>query len=560
VETSQVVNVVKGSSAGWGTCSRTVTFGGRPRVISYGNSTIAVGFTPGSNNIVILNALTGSQAAVLSSHTGWVRSIVFSSDERLLVSGSNDTTVKLWDVQTGGVVKTFYGHTSTILSLSISSDSTRIVSGSSDQRLHLWDVQTGECCQSIVLKYTVDFVCFYPTKHEHLISLSGGKVQQWDSKGHQTGSIYNSFYIAFSSDYTQFALCDKNAVAVQNFESGVIMAEIHLPDGSDVQCCCFSPDGSLVAIASEKIVYVWNIASSVPHLVATFIGHINTITSLVFTSLSSLVSASRDRSVKFWQVGASSTNTTDIKPHPSTSASVQFVSMQAKEGIAFSADSRGVVKIWDISTGLCRTSFETPARDVFWGDAQLIDGRLLFIWHLKGKICIWDSESGQSPHRLDSSKSSGFRISEDGSKVFSVNSIKGVSKIQAWSAWTWEPAGNVVLEDGEICRLDSFRAGGSKVWVQFKDLTTRGWDFGISGSSPLLLSNPSSGRPYLDFISGVWNNGPSFLKNTASGKSIFRLSGKYAGAHSIQWDGQYLVAGYGDGEVLILDFKHLCSQ
>jgi len=63
------------------------------------------------------------------------------TDGTLLVSGSRDDTVKLWDVQTGGVIKTFRGHTDCVLSVAISADCTMIISGSSDKTIHLWDIQ-----------------------------------------------------------------------------------------------------------------------------------------------------------------------------------------------------------------------------------------------------------------------------------------------------------------------------------------------------------------------------------------------------------------------------------
>jgi WD40 repeat protein len=77
--------------------------------ISCWNNTVAVGSA--HRDIVILDAITGSQTAILSGHTDEVNSVVFSSDGRSLVSGSDDKTVKLWDMQTGGAIKTFSGHT-----------------------------------------------------------------------------------------------------------------------------------------------------------------------------------------------------------------------------------------------------------------------------------------------------------------------------------------------------------------------------------------------------------------------------------------------------------------
>ena len=135
-ELSQEVQVIKGLPAEWGTCSHTVSLNGYAQNLSYWNNTIAVGLSSG--NIIILNAITGSQEAVLSGHTGEVRSIAYSLDGVFLVSESEDATVKLWDIQTGGVVKTFFHDYSEFSSsVSISADYTRIASGASGNKIHL---------------------------------------------------------------------------------------------------------------------------------------------------------------------------------------------------------------------------------------------------------------------------------------------------------------------------------------------------------------------------------------------------------------------------------------
>ena len=103
---------------------------------------------------------------------------------------------------------------------------------------------------------------------------------------------------------------------------------------------------------------------------------------------------------------------------------------------------------------------------------------------------------------------------------------------------------------------------GSRVWVHFKDSQAQGWDFGIPGSTPVPLSDPPPDRLCLDVISGTekWNTRPSRIKDMVTGKEFFQLSGRYATPTRSQWDGQYLIAGYTSGEVLILDFNHAISQ
>ena len=61
-------------------------------------------FVTASNGpeILILDATTGSQVTIFSGHSEYVTCLAFSTEGALLVSGSNDCTVKIWDVQTVG--------------------------------------------------------------------------------------------------------------------------------------------------------------------------------------------------------------------------------------------------------------------------------------------------------------------------------------------------------------------------------------------------------------------------------------------------------------------------
>ena len=438
--------MVKGFQGGWGLCSCTVVFDDYPLALSYWKDTIAVGFA--SSNIITLDAITGSQVALLSGHTDYVRSVTFSSDGTSLVSGYDEKTLKLWDVQTGGVIKTFHGHTHWVLSVSISLDHTRIASGSCDSTIHLWGIQTGECYCIISQLGQVSYVSFSPTNSQHLISISGGVVHQWDIDGHQIGPTYQGSYAAFTLDGTCLALCGGNVTTVQNSNSGATVAKF-LTD-KDPKYCCFSPDGTLIAIAIHTTAYVWDITGSDPHLIHTFVGHITTINSLAFSSSSStLLSGSNGHSIKFWQIGASSTNLVASNPEdiPLASASIRSVNLHAESGIAISIDFDRVVEAWVISTGLCKGSSQTLAKGETWGDAQMADGRLVVAWFTHGKIHIWDVKKGELFKVVETAQDGArdLRISGDGFKVFLLIgrfiqawSMSGdVVGQEMWVRWSW---------------------------------------------------------------------------------------------------------------------------
>ena len=89
------------------------------------------------------------------------------------------------------------------------------------------------------------------------------------------------------------------------------------------------------------------------------LGHTDEITSLTFSSPSSFISASYDKYIRFWQLGASSTAPAIIYPKsiPLDSVPIKPITLQAKDGITISSDLGGVIMIWNISTGLCISSF-----------------------------------------------------------------------------------------------------------------------------------------------------------------------------------------------------------
>ena len=528
-------------------CSRTTLLDSYTFTLSHHNSSIAVDSSFG--DIIILNAITGGQSGVLSGHKKVVGCVVFSSDGTSLVSGGHDKTVKLWDVQTGGVVKTFIGHTGEVSSISISTDCTTIASGSHDKTVCLWNVQTGECYHTVQQQAWVPHVMFSPTDPQHLISISDEKVWQWGANGCQIRPPFDGSHAAFSSDGAQFVSCFEKTITVHNTSSGVVVTKFQVVD--DAHRCCFSPDNGLVAVAAGKTAYCWDIATSEPRLVEIFIGHTQKITSLIFSSSTTLISASEDNSVKFWQIVDQPTDPAiiDLKPKSLPSAPIRSIILQSNEGIVFTSDSSGVIRVWDILTGTCKTSSQNPAEHHDNWDAQLVNDRLIIVWSIVQKIHAWDGESGELLWEMDVpwNRVEDLKISGGGSWVFGIYT----PWVWVWSLQTGEVMHKMDIGNGDFS--GSLIVDGSKVWACWDQSNYKGWDFGIPGSAPVELAN----LPTLSGPSKLWDPNQARIKNPATGEVIFQLSRRFANPISVKCDDSYLVAGYESGEVLILDLTNV---
>ncbi|OBT68259.1 hypothetical protein VE03_02335 [Pseudogymnoascus sp. 23342-1-I1] len=78
---------------------------------------------------------------IFRGHSNGVMCLQF--DDSILATGSYDTTIKIWDVETGKELRTLRGHTSGIRALQF--DDTKLISGSLDKTLKVWNWRTGEC-------------------------------------------------------------------------------------------------------------------------------------------------------------------------------------------------------------------------------------------------------------------------------------------------------------------------------------------------------------------------------------------------------------------------------
>ena len=81
------------------------------------------------------------EVKVFRGHANGVMCLQF--DDNILATGSYDSTIKIWDIETCKEIRTLQGHESGIRALQF--DDTKLISGSMDRSLKVWNWRTGQC-------------------------------------------------------------------------------------------------------------------------------------------------------------------------------------------------------------------------------------------------------------------------------------------------------------------------------------------------------------------------------------------------------------------------------
>ncbi len=137
----------------------------------YGDTLVRLWKTDGSSTIPMN----------LKGHTEGVYSLAFSSDGKMLASGSSDYTIMLWDVSTGKSTLTLKNQPGTPYALSFNADGSLLVSGSATGAVTVWNTSSSDTVVTFKGHTSAVRSVKFSTDGKHVISAADdGTIRIWD--------------------------------------------------------------------------------------------------------------------------------------------------------------------------------------------------------------------------------------------------------------------------------------------------------------------------------------------------------------------------------------------
>ncbi|VXD14996.1 hypothetical protein [Planktothrix paucivesiculata] len=286
--------------------------------------------------------LENASVAYTLGHSGSVNSVAISPDGQILVSGSDDKTITIWDLSTGQELRTLTGHSESVNSVAISPDGQILVSSSHTvvsvrtvvnynseshtavmgnvyntiNKIKIWQLSTGEELRTLTgHSESVNSVAISPDG-QILVSGSDDKtIKIWQlSTGQELrtmegdGSI-NSLAISpdgqiLASSHTVVSFMggdNDNTIKIWQLSTGEELRTLTVDLNWWVHSVAISPDGQTLVSGGDDEIMIWDLITG--QELGTLTGHSDEVLSLAISpDGQTLVSGSDDGTIMIWRV------------------------------------------------------------------------------------------------------------------------------------------------------------------------------------------------------------------------------------------------------------------
>jgi len=220
-----------------------------------------------------------------TGHTNGVSVIrLFPETGHLLLSGSMDTKIKLWDVYThGNCLRTFHGHGKAVKDVTFSNDGRKFLSCGYDRFLKLWDTETGQCLQRFNNGRIPYVVRFHPDDDKQNIFLAGmsdKKIIQYDINSGEITQEYDQHLgpvntITFVDENRRFVTTsDDKTIRAWDFDIPVVIKYIAEPHMHSMPAVTLHPSKKYFAAQSlDNQILVYSTDSFRQNRKKRFAGH-----------------------------------------------------------------------------------------------------------------------------------------------------------------------------------------------------------------------------------------------------------------------------------------------
>ncbi|KJU84075.1 Serine/threonine protein kinase domain protein [Candidatus Magnetobacterium bavaricum] len=243
----------------------------------------------------------------LKGHEAAINTLAVNADNRHALSGGDDKTIRLWNVETKTLLRVFFGHTAEVTAVAFINDK-RFLSGGADRALRLWDINSGQCLR-VFSEHSEAIVSLWADR-DGLLAVCGcvdGSIRVWDIDGGDIVRVYNTHpgsvnALAVSADLGLMLTGGKDRrLTLWQLSTG---EQLHVMQGhsATVNAVTIAPDGMLAVSGGEdRYVRTWDLNTG--KAIATYEGHKSAVTAVDISPDGAFaISGGRDKRLCLWSL------------------------------------------------------------------------------------------------------------------------------------------------------------------------------------------------------------------------------------------------------------------